>query len=166
MFGTRNNNWKSNETSPGYVQSSELRSRLTRKQFEEAFFHFMEQADKNAVTKRSEGKRTPYGITNNSFDGAKLTQHFGQGAPSKTPYLNRWVVSIYYLVESRRIVLGIETDRYRYLSDMKPIRLKQIGNKKTNVAVFYESTIENVNYGILYSSFLSVSEQVMELGLE
>ena len=81
--------------------------------------------------------------------------------------MNWWVVSIYYIIDSGNIVVGIEEDRYPHLKEMnnKPLRYEQIGNKKTNVAVFYAAAKDNVNYGVLYESFITVCEEVMQLGL-
>ena len=66
--------------------------------------------------------------------------------------MNWWVVSIYYIIDSGNIVMGIEEDRYPHLKKMqtKPLRYEQIGNKKTNVAVFYSAAKDDVNYGELY----------------
>lgn len=146
---------------------SELRKNVTPEKFRIAYQSFMAQADENAKTKKGKGSRTPFGYENNrEFDGAKLSQHFGQGAPSKTPYLNWWVVSIYYLPDSGKIVMGIEEDRYAHIGEMKPLRFLQIGNKSTHVAVFYITTLDELNYSELYEKFISVSEEVMRLGLK
>ena len=129
------------------VMVSELCRKLTLALFEKAYVQFMEQADRNAASKKAQGSKVPYGFEgNNIFDGADFRQHFGQGGASKTPYINWWVLSIYYLVDSGNIVMGIEEDRYPYLSKMRPLKFEQIGNKKTNIAVFYESTKDNVDY--------------------
>lgn len=149
---------------------SELCCLLTAELFEKIYTRFIEQAEENAITKKAYGCRTPYGITfsgeNKLIDGGTFSQHFGQGAASKTPYINWHVVSIYYIVESSRIVLGIEEDRYPYLKRMKPIKSEQIGNKKTKVSVFYESTKESVDFGSLYECFIRVSEEVMKIGMK
>lgn len=146
---------------------SELRQILSRDLFENAYLQFIEQAEKNAISKRAHGSKIPFGfLGKNEFDGAGFSQHFGQGAASNTPYMNWWVVSIYYLVDSDNIIVGIERDRYPYLKKMKPLKFKQIGNKKSDIAVFYESTKERVNYDELYETFINVAEEVMQHGLK
>ena len=151
---------------------SELRRVMTAERFEKAYKIFMEQADKNSVSKKSNDERLPLGITKEDDDRIKeidgwgrfgVGQHYGQGAASKTPYINWFVVSIYYLPDAGNIVMGIERDRYPKLNQMNPIRFVQIGNKKTDVAVFYESSRNGVNFRELYESFISVSEEVMRL---
>ncbi len=147
---------------------SEMRRNVTTEQFEKAFLEFMNQADKNALSGKSEGKQAPFGLSDHyRFDGANLHQHFGQGAASKTPYMNWWVVSIYYIVETGGIFLGIEEKRYSALNSIqvKPISLKKIGKKNVNVVVYYEATKETVNFSELYERFLKVCEEVMRLGL-
>ena len=149
-------------------QTSELRKNVTAESFKSAFLAFMEQADKNAITGKSEGKKTPYGFSANSgFDGAVFHQHFGQGAASKTPYVNWWAVSIYYIPETGGIYLGIEKDRYHALDRIrtKLLAFKKIGKKAMDVAVFYETTKKTVNYEELHECFLNVCEEVMRLGL-
>ena len=145
---------------------SELRRHVTADKFEKAFREFIEQADKNVISKKSQGSKKPLGYeSGNIFDGGNLSQHFGQGAASKTPYLNWWVVSIYYLTDSGNIIIGIEADRYPHLHKMKPLRNELIGNKKVNVAVFYSVSKNSVNYNSLYDKFIEISEVVMKLGL-
>lgn len=148
--------------------SSELRQIIDRKTFEYTFSAFVEQADKNVETKKSSGGQTPFGFDKKpKCDGADVSTHYGQGAASKTPYLNWWVVSIYYLTDSGNIVLGIEEDRYPHLKEMhiNPVRYSGIGNKKVDVAIFYTTTKDNINYDELYKSFIEVSEEVIRLGL-
>ncbi len=145
---------------------SELRRFVTAEKFKIAYTEFLSQADENVKTKKAKGSRTPFGFENNrEFDGAKLSQHFGQGAPSKTPYLNWWVVSVYYIPENGKIVMGIEEDRYPHIGKMKPLRFLQIGNKSTHVAVFYSSDKDSMDYNELHAKFISVAEEVMRLGL-
>ena len=147
-------------------QPSEMRKNVSVKAFEKAYLKLLEQAKINAVTKKSEGSSVPYGFSaNNFFDGATFSQHFGQGAASKTPYMNWWVVSIYYVVDNNTIVMGIEENRYPYLDKMSPIKYEKIGNKKIRIAVFYESDAESVDYEELYESFINTAETVMKLGL-
>ncbi len=153
---------------------SELRRVITAERFEMAYKLFMEQADKNAISKKSNGEKLPYGVTKEDDDRIKeidgwrrfgVAQHYGQGAASKTPYLNWFVVSIYYLPDTGNIVMGIERNRYPKLNQMKPIRFAQLGNKKTDVAVFYESSKNDIDFGALYEEFIKISEEVMKLGI-
>ncbi len=144
----------------------ELRKNVTAETLERAYSELIKQANENAVTGKSNGCRTPYGFHGNAdFDGATFSQHFGQGAASKTPYISWWVVSIYYVADSGKIYLGIEEDRYPYLNKMTPVKYKKIGNKSIRIAVFFESSVESVDYGALYECFIGVSEEVMKLGL-
>lgn len=146
--------------------TSELRSNVTASVFEMAFVKFMEQAKKNAASKKSQGSQIPHGFSGKAtFDGADFHQNFGQGNASKTPYMNWWAVSIYYLVESGRIILGIEKDRYPHLNKMNPCKVVPFVNKKKDVAVFYETTTGNLDYDQLYHRFIETAEEVMELGL-
>lgn len=97
-------------------------------------------------------------------DGHLFKAQYGQGAASVTPYMNWWIVSIYYLPTSGKILLGIEEERcVNFLTkiDIEPIKYEQIGNKKTNIAVFYESHRNNINYSELYDEFVSVCEAVL-----
>lgn len=151
---------------------SELSRIFTKDVFEKAYILFLDQADKNAVTKRSNGDKLPYGITKADndriieLDGGGtfgVGQHFGQGAASKTPYINWYVLSIYYLPDTGNIVMGIEKDRFPKLKQMEPKRYTQLGNKKTEVAVFFESNKDYLNYEKLHSAFIDVSEQIMRL---
>ena len=151
---------------------SRLSQTMTMSVFEKAYMHFIIQADKNAVSKKSHGERLPLGISREVDDKIKehdgggrfgVGQHFGQGAASKTPYINWFVVSIYYLPDTERIVMGIEKERYPKLRQMTPLRYTQLGNKKTDVAVFFESSKSQLDYRQLYTTFIDVSEQVMSL---
>ena len=147
---------------------SELSRVVTVEAFENAFKHFIEQADQNAKTKKAQGTKVPYGFLEKpECDGAQFGVTYGQGAASASPYMNWWVVSIYYLPKSGNIILGIEEDRYFHLKRMniKPFRFSQIGNKKDKVAIFYSKPKRNVNYRELYEKFLQVCEEVMRLGL-
>lgn len=152
---------------------SELRRIMTRDLFEKGYRIFIEQADKNVISKKSHGEKLPYGISKEDDDSIKeidgkgifgVGQHFGQGAASSSPYINWFVVSIYYIPATGRIVMGIEKDRYDGLKNMKPLRYTQVGNKKVDVAVFYESTKEKLNYDDLYNKFIDVCEEVMRIG--
>ena len=149
-------------------QTSELRKNVTAELFEKAYLKFVEQANKNAVTGKAMGGKTPFGFSEkNKFDGADFLQQFGQGAASKSPYMNWWTVSIYYTVETGSIILGIEENRYPALNSIKikPLTFKRIGNKNEDIAVFYEATKETVNYTELHECFLNVCEEVIRLGL-
>ncbi len=156
----------------GKNNSSELSRTLTEDIFEKAYSLFIEQADKNAISKKSHGDKLPYGITKEDDNRIKeidgggrfgVGQHFGQGAASKTPYINWYVVSIYYSPDDGSIIMGIEKDRYPKLKHMEPRRYTQLGNKKTEVAVFFQSSKDNLDYEKLYEAFINVSEQVMRL---
>ncbi len=157
------------KTNDVVVGNSELRRIFTEKLFEKAYSAFIEQADKNSITKKAHGPKSVPGIYfpggGNMLSGAPLSQHFGQGAASSTPYISWWVVSVYYVVENGSIVVGIEKDRYPHIKDMNPLRYMHLGNKKTDVAIFYETTKEKLDYKKLYKSFIDVSEEVMEPGL-
>lgn len=143
---------------------------VTFEKFERAYSKFLEQADKNVTTQKSEGSKTPYGFDfeprKNFINGGAFSQHFGQGAASKTPYMSWHVVSIYYVVKSQRIVLGIEESRYPHLKEMDQIKTDVIGKKDRNVVVFYECSKNGIDYKELYNKFMSVSNRVMALGLE
>ena len=76
------------------------------------------------------------------------------------------VVSIYYVVESQKIVLGIEEFRYPHLKEMERIKTEAIGRKDRNVVVFYECYKNSIDYKELYNKFMEVSNHVIELGLE
>ena len=154
------------------AHSSELCRTFTEDNFEKAYRQFIVQADKNAVSKKSNGEKLPLGITKADDDRIKeidgggrfgVGQHFGQGAASKTPYINWFVVSIYYMPDTGDIVMGIEKDRYPKLKQMDPLRYTQLGNKRTEVAVFFQSSRDYLDYGKLYNAFIDVSEQVMRL---
>lgn len=158
---------KNNITGRGHT--SQLSRVLKAAVFKKAFSAFLEQADKNAISGRSEGGQTPRGFAvKPKCDGADVSTHFGQGAASKTPYMNWWVVSIYYMPENGNIILGIEEDRYSHLKEMElaPLCFEQIGNKGIRVAEFYSTTRKNVNYSELLESFLNVCEEVQRCGID
>ena len=149
--------------------TSELSQMVSAKAFENAYTHFIEQADRNAESKKAQGSKVPYGFKERpNCDGADFKAQYGQGAPSAAPYMNWWVVSIYYLPENGNIVMGIEEDRYPHLKEMNisPLRYDQVGNKKVKIAVFYSAHKTYVNYGELYEKFIQVCEEVMRLGLK
>ena len=152
------------------IVENELSKIVTYEKFELAYSKFLEQADSNVESKKSEGSKAPYGFSfeakQNVICGGGFSQHFGQGAASKTPYMSWHVVSIYYVVESQKIVLGIEEARYPHLNEMEQIKTEAIGKKDRNVAIFYECSKNSIDYKNLYDKFMSVSQQVMELGLE
>ena len=85
---------------------SELRQLVTAQLFEKSYSQFIEQADCNAISKKSEGPRIPYGFTIKKIDGGNWSQHFGQGAASKTPYINWHVVSVYYMPDVLLLLNG------------------------------------------------------------
>ena len=157
---------KTGKTCEDEVIHSELRENLTLELFEKVFNQFVKQADANAKSGKSKGSKNLIGVLeDNEFDGATLTQHFGQGNASKTPYINWWVVSIYYIPFQNRIVMGIEEERYSHIKDMSPVKYERFDNRNGNIAVFYETSKDSINYTELYENFLSVSEEVMMLGL-
>jgi hypothetical protein len=149
---------------------SQLSKVLTADQFEITFKHFLIQADRCAKQGVITGStQIPYGFQIKPFcDGAEVCTHFGQGAVSASPYLNWWVVSIYYLPKSKNIIMGIEENRYPHLKEMKikPLRYDQIGNKRVNTAVFYSASKNSLNYKDLHKKFIQVCEEVMRLGLK
>ena len=146
---------------------SKLRQYVTLEKFERAYKEFMKQAEKNAVSGKSEGTKTPFGFwDNNYFDGAHMLNQYGYGAASKAPHINWWVLSIYYIVETGDVVMGIEEDRYSHLKELPGIiGYVQMENKKMRVASFYESTKDNIDYEIIWTRFIDISEKIMELGL-
>ncbi len=150
-------------------KKSELRCLVTMDLFEKEYKAFISQADKNAVTTKPSAKEMPGGFPYTKggvkVDGGNIGRHFGQGRAGKTPYINWHVVSVSYIVEEARIVVGIEGDRYHHLNEMRPIRYERIGNKNVDVAIFYETEKETIDYRELYNKFISVSEKVMQLGL-
>ena len=150
---------------PVAIHTSELRRILSEERFVTAFRKFQEQVDKNAETGKAEGSQTLYGLSTSQIDGGDLTQHFGQGAASETPYVNWHVVSIYYVVKEHRIVIGIEKDRYQHIYEMSSLKEEKIGNRQSDIAVFYEADVETVDYDELYEKFILVSEKVIRLGL-
>ena len=155
---------------PSTIVENELSKIVTYEKFELAYSKFLEQAESNVESKKSEGSKTPYGFSfeakQNVICGGGFSQHFGQGAASKTPYMSWHVVSIYYVVESQKIVLGIEEARYPHLNEMEQIKTEAIGKKDRNVAIFYECFKNSIDYKELYNKFMSVSNRVMELGLK
>ena len=144
---------------------SELRQKVDVETFELIFREFLRQSDDNAITKKSFGGKKSKYLDNTRFDGADLLTQYGQGAASKTPHINWWVLSIYYLPNNGKIIMGIEADRYPHLDKMKPISYKDIGGRDVKIAVFYETTKNTLNYVELYDTFLDVAEQVMRLGV-
>ena len=149
---------------------NDLSKAVTFDKFELAYSKFIDQAERNVKTQKSEGSKTPYGFDfaskQNFICGGAFSQHFGQGAASKTPYISWHVVSIYYVVESSKIVLGIEKSRYSHLDKMSSaIRVEEIGKKGRDVAIFYQCDKGNIDYLELYEKFITVSSEVMKLGL-
>lgn len=157
-----------NSTANKAEHTSELSQVVTAAVFEKAYAAFIDQADKNASSGKAQGSKTPYGFSEKpECDGASFKPQYGQGAASAAPYMNWWVVSIYYLPNSGNIIMGIEEDRYSHLKEMsiKPLRYDRIGNKKVNTAVFYSTNKSSVDYGELHEKFISVCEEVMRLGM-
>ena len=157
-----------NSTANKAEHTSELSQVVTATAFEKAYAAFIDQADKNASSGKAQGSKTPYGFSEKpECDGAHFKSQYGQGTPSAAPYMNWFVVSIYYLPNSGDIIMGIEEDRYSHLKEMsiKPLRYAQIGNKKVSTAVFYSTNKSSVDYGELHEKFISVCEEVMRLGL-
>lgn len=149
--------------------TSELSVVLNGNAFKQSFEAFIKQADANALSGKGAGGQTPFGFSGKPrCDGADVSTHYGQGGASKTPYLNWWVVSIYYIPDTGNITMGIEENRYPHLKEMaiKPMRYTQIGNKKEQIAVFYSATKASINYAELYESFINVCEEVMRIGLK
>ena len=66
---------------------------------------------------------------------------------------------------SRPIVVGIEKESYPHLDKMNPIKTEEVGKKDRYVAVFYECDKNNIAYKELYEHFISISEQVINLGI-
>lgn len=147
-------------------KADELRSLITYEIFKEAYSKFIDQADKNAITGNAQGSRTPYGFPVNHLYGYRLQQQFGQGRATKTPYLYWHVVSIYYLPETGKIIIGIEENRYIHLKEMEYKKLITIGNKAKRVAVFYESNKDVIDYKALYDNFIRASDEVVNLGID
>lgn len=155
--------------SPQGQHNSELSKVLNRIAFERSFAQFIKQADDNVISGKGAGGQTPFGFAVKPYvDGADVSIHYGQGSASKTPYLNWWVVSIYYVPDNGNITIGIEETRYPHLKKMriKPVQYSQIGNKKDQIAVFYSTTKANINYIDLYENFLNICEEVMRLGIK
>jgi hypothetical protein len=148
---------------------NDLSKVITFEKFELAYSKFIAQAELNAKTQKSEGSKTPYGFDfapkQNYICGGAFSQHFGQGAASKTPYISWHVVSIYYVPERQKVVLGIEESRYPHLKEMQPIKTEAIGKKDRYIAVFYECPKDAIDYAELYNQFIGVATQVIELGL-
>lgn len=148
--------------------NSDLSKILDINAFERSFDDFIKKAEANALSGKARGGQTPLGFSGKPrCDGADVCTHYGQGAASKTPYLNWWVVSIYYLPETGDITVGIEEDRYPHLKEMqiKPLRYSRLGNKKVDIAVFYSTNKLNLDYLELYDCFLNICEEVMRIGL-
>ena len=149
------------------TNTSGLSKVVTKEMFAKAYVDFMKQADENAITGKGKGSRTPSGfenLKNKRIDGWMVSQHFGQGGASLTPYINWYVVSVYYIVNQSRIVIGIEKDRYKKVDEMKHLGFEQIGNKNTKIAVFYETSKADVDFDVLYDEFIRVAEEVYRIG--
>ena len=157
-----------NNTANKTEHTSKLSQVVTATAFKNAYAAFIGQADKNALSGKAEGAKTPYGFSEKpECDGALFKCQYGQGTASATPYMNWSVVSIYYLPNSGDIIMGIEEDRYSHLKEMsiKP-EYAQIGNKKVRTAIFYSTNKSRVDYGELYEKFISVCEEVIQIKQE
>ena len=155
------------------VYASELQSVLTYDCFCRAFESFIKQADENAISGKGRGSKKPEGISyflkdrsgKLLVDGGALGQQFGQGAASKSPYFNWHVLSIYYIPSEKRIVLGIEANRYHSLEKLRPYTLRELPGKNVKIAVFYECRKPDTDYQTLYQKFIALSEEIMRIGL-
>ncbi len=157
-----------NNTANKTEHTSKLSQVVTATAFKNAYAAFIGQADKNALSGKAEGAKTPYGFSEKpECDGALFKCQYGQGTASATPYMNWFVVSIYYLPNSGDIIMGIEEDRYSPFKEMsiKP-EYAQIGNKKVRTAIFYSTNKSRVDYGELYEKFISVCEEVIQIKQE
>lgn len=149
--------------------SKEFSRILDKEAFKKAYTAFMNQADSNMISKKSEGSTALPGFSKNPICyGVPFSIRYGGGAASASPYMNWWRVSIYYIPKNGKIMVGIEEDKYSHLDQMrtKPLSYEKIGNKKINTAIFYSTTKSNVNYDELYENFIHVCEEVIRLGLE
>ena len=152
----------------------ELRAMLSFECFCKVFERFVKQADDNAITGKSNGKRCPECLASGTrakngkliVDGHDLGQQFGQGHASNSPYFNYGMVSIYYIPTRQKVILGIEANEERYFSFDKQFRnnlpkhaLMEIDSgKRFKVAVFNEYNKQNADYQKLYDSFLTLCE--------
>ena len=144
------------------ISISELRQSITLERFAAAFEEFMRKAEE----KMKVGKEIPSVFSQANLKGlACLSAHYGQGAVSKAPYLNWHVLSIYYIVDEGIIVIGIQRHRYPHLSKMKPLRDKIVPGKQ-EVAVFYSTIIERIDYPAMYEKFMGIAEQIIRLGMD
>lgn len=147
------------------LQNSELRRNITEKIFEKAFTLFIEQANKNQSSEKANGTMVPYGFKNiPTFDGEKFKVQYGQGRASKTPYMNWWVVSIYYIPKSGDIILGIEIERFKHWKaiSLKPLGLQKIGGRSNNVAIYYSTNKNKLNIIELYHNFINLCDKVIK----
>ena len=67
--------------------------------------------------------------------------------PNPTQTISRFLFSSIFS-QASHIVMGIEEERYHHLNEMKiqPSRRERIGRKKTDIAVFYSTTKDAINY--------------------
>lgn len=71
-------------------------------EFQNAIASFIKQATQNQISKTTKGSRRVYEFSN----GARLDNHYGQGAASKAPYINYWWVSVYWDTLDDNIILA------------------------------------------------------------
>jgi hypothetical protein len=96
LFG--NNNDKGKNT-------SELRKSISAELFEKIYIQFMEQAEQNAISMRSNGSERLDGKNKYTAYGKDLARKFGSGNSSRTPYICWYVVSIYYIFARKRLII-------------------------------------------------------------
>ena len=70
------------------AKTSDLSKVVTASAFEKAYTAFIEQADENSKTGKSNEKKIPFGFSEKPYcDGADFMAHYGYGRPSATPYV-------------------------------------------------------------------------------
>lgn len=69
--------------------TSELSQVVSAKAFENAYTHFIEQADRNTESKKAQVSKVPYGFKERpNCDGPYFKAQYGQGTPSAAPHMN------------------------------------------------------------------------------
>ncbi len=133
--------------------------------FKQAFDNFLKQADQNKISKKAEGKETIPEL-------GLLRRNFGQGNASRAPYMNWYVVSIYYLTDKNEIIIGIAKnfldDPSRHLDNMNFSKLGEellgTNSEDKTVAVYYKTSRELLNYDELYKKFVDLCDEVQRVG--